>query len=168
MFAFGWTRLNAGNEWFTAHQSKKFGGFAHLSRKPQISIKTTGTLGAAVALMVWFYWIAFAVLDGAELNAELAEISAQGRIEGKYEPPAITRIDLEERSKALSLRRRMTGSAEVRPPRADGPEVGFWELAFTAYNARSETIITGASFCRGARLEVGRVGRTAKWALGIA
>jgi membrane protein len=56
--------------------------------------KTYGTLGAAVALMVWLYWTAFAMLVGAELNAELAKISSEGRIEGKHEPPAITRIDL--------------------------------------------------------------------------
>src|SRR3954471_1039136 len=33
--------------------------------------KTYGTLGAAVALMVWLYWSGFAILLGAELNAEL-------------------------------------------------------------------------------------------------
>jgi membrane protein len=56
--------------------------------------KTYGTLGAAVALMVWLYWTAFAMLVGAELNAELAKISSEGRIEGRHEPPAITSIDL--------------------------------------------------------------------------
>ena len=56
--------------------------------------KTYGTLGAAIALMVWLYWTGFAMLVGAELNAELAKISAKGRIEGKREPPAITKIDL--------------------------------------------------------------------------
>jgi len=33
--------------------------------------KTYGSLGAAVALMVWLYWSGFAILLGAELNAEL-------------------------------------------------------------------------------------------------
>jgi len=56
--------------------------------------KTYGTLGAAVALMVWLYWTAFAMLVGSELNAELAKISSEGPIEGKHEPSAITRIDL--------------------------------------------------------------------------
>jgi membrane protein len=56
--------------------------------------KTYGTLGAAVALMVWLYWTAFAMLVGAELNAELAKESSGGRIESKHEPPAITQIDL--------------------------------------------------------------------------
>jgi membrane protein len=35
--------------------------------------KTYGTLGAAIALMVWLYWTGFALLVGAELNAELAK-----------------------------------------------------------------------------------------------
>lgn len=56
--------------------------------------KTYGTLGAAVALMTWLYWTGFAMLVGAELNAELAKISSEGRIEERHEPPAITKIDL--------------------------------------------------------------------------
>ena len=56
--------------------------------------KTYGTLGAAVALMVWLYWTAFAMLVGAELNAELAKVSSEGPIEAKHEPSEITRIDL--------------------------------------------------------------------------
>ena len=56
--------------------------------------KTYGTLGAAIALMVWLYWTGFAMLVGAELNAELAKISRHGRVQEKHEPPAITRIGL--------------------------------------------------------------------------
>ena len=56
--------------------------------------KTYGTLGAAIALMVWLYWTGFAMLAGAELNAELAKIGRHGRVQEKHEPPAITRIDL--------------------------------------------------------------------------
>jgi membrane protein len=56
--------------------------------------KTYGTMGAAIALMTWLYWTGFAMLLGAELNAELAKISKQGRIEEKRQPPAITRIDI--------------------------------------------------------------------------
>ena len=56
--------------------------------------KTYGTLGAAIALMIWLYWTGFAMLVGAELNAELAKMSASGRLEEKHEPPAITKIDL--------------------------------------------------------------------------
>lgn len=41
--------------------------------------KTYGTLGAAIALMVWFYWAGFAMVLGAELNAELAKATAEGR-----------------------------------------------------------------------------------------
>src|SRR5437588_7536417 len=56
--------------------------------------KTYGTLGAAIALMIWLYWTGFAMLVGAELNAELAKVSSEGRLQQKQEPPAITKIDL--------------------------------------------------------------------------
>jgi membrane protein len=55
--------------------------------------KTYGTMGAAVALMVWLYWTGFAMLVGAELNQELAKISKEGKLQEKREPPSITRID---------------------------------------------------------------------------
>jgi membrane protein len=55
--------------------------------------KTYGTLGAAVALMVWLYWTGFALLVGAELNEELAKISKEGKLQEKHEPPSITKID---------------------------------------------------------------------------
>jgi membrane protein len=56
--------------------------------------KTYGTLGAAIALMIWLYWTGFAILVGAELNAELAKICRQGKLQEKHEPAAITTIDL--------------------------------------------------------------------------
>jgi membrane protein len=56
--------------------------------------KTYGTLGAAVALMVWLYWTGFAMLVGAELNAELAKKTKTGAIEQEPEPPVITKLDL--------------------------------------------------------------------------
>jgi membrane protein len=56
--------------------------------------KTYGTLGAAVALMVWLYWTAFAMLAGAELNAELAKRTETGPIQQQPETPAITKLDL--------------------------------------------------------------------------
>ena len=55
--------------------------------------KTYGTLGAAIALMVWLYWTGFAILVGAELNAELAKVSPEGKLEEKHEPPPLTKID---------------------------------------------------------------------------
>lgn len=55
--------------------------------------KTYGTLGAAIALMTWLYWTGFAMLLGAELNAELAKISREGKLKEKHEPEPITRID---------------------------------------------------------------------------
>lgn len=39
--------------------------------------KTYGTLAAAIALMVWLYWTAFAVLLGGEINADL--LHAEGK-----------------------------------------------------------------------------------------
>jgi membrane protein len=56
--------------------------------------KTYGTLGAAIALMVWLYWTGFAMLIGAELNAELARKTKKGAIEEQPEPPVITKLDL--------------------------------------------------------------------------
>jgi len=50
---------------------------------------TYGTLGAGIALMVWLYWTGFAMLVGAELNAELAKRTKAGAIEQKKkDPPA--------------------------------------------------------------------------------
>src|SRR5438105_9773527 len=56
--------------------------------------KTYGTLGAAMALVTWLYWTGFAMLVGAELNAELATKSKEGNPEEKREPEDITKIDL--------------------------------------------------------------------------
>jgi membrane protein len=56
--------------------------------------KTYGTLGAAIALMVWLYWTGFAMLVGAELNAELAKKTKKGAIEEQPQPPVITKLDL--------------------------------------------------------------------------
>jgi len=56
--------------------------------------KTYGTLGAAVALMVWLYWTGFAMLVGAELNSELAKITKKGKLQEKQQASSITRIDL--------------------------------------------------------------------------
>jgi membrane protein len=56
--------------------------------------KTYGTLGAVVALMVWLYWTGFAMLVGAELNAELAKKTQAGPIAEKPEEAEITKLDL--------------------------------------------------------------------------
>jgi membrane protein len=55
--------------------------------------KTYGSLGAAIALMTWLYWTGFAMLVGAELNAELAKVSTEGKLQEKQQAPAITKID---------------------------------------------------------------------------
>lgn len=39
--------------------------------------KTYGTLAAAIALMVWLYWTAFAVLLGGEINADLLHVAGK-------------------------------------------------------------------------------------------
>jgi membrane protein len=49
--------------------------------------KTYGTLGAAVALMVWLYWSGFAILIGAELNSEILQVTGDGRLPLKQAPP---------------------------------------------------------------------------------
>lgn len=49
--------------------------------------KTYGTLGAAIALMMWFYWTAFAILFGAEINSELIQVSGRGTLPLKQPPP---------------------------------------------------------------------------------
>ena len=56
--------------------------------------KTYGTLGAAIVLMVWLYWTGFAMLVGAELNAELAKVSREGKLPEKHEPIPVPRRDL--------------------------------------------------------------------------
>lgn len=64
-----------------------FRSFAHFS-------KTYGTMGAAIALMVWLYWTSFAMLLGAELNCELAKESAKGKIPQDEDPSGLTRLDI--------------------------------------------------------------------------
>lgn len=57
-----------------------FQRFAHFN-------KTYGTLGAAIALMTWFYWTAFAILVGAELNSEIIQSTGDGKLSLKHPPP---------------------------------------------------------------------------------
>jgi membrane protein len=56
--------------------------------------KTYGTLGAAMALMTWLYWTGFAMLVGAELNAELAKVTRKGKLQEKQQQSSFTRIDI--------------------------------------------------------------------------
>jgi membrane protein len=48
--------------------------------------RTYGTLGGFIAFMTWFYWTSFALLVGAELNAELAKESKKGQLPVKEQP----------------------------------------------------------------------------------
>jgi membrane protein len=61
-----------------------FQHFAHFN-------KTYGTLGAAVALMVWLYWSWFFILVGAEINSELLKAAGDGRLVIKHPPPRVVR-----------------------------------------------------------------------------
>lgn len=53
--------------------------------------KTYGTLGAAIALMVWLYWTGFAILVGAEVNSKFLQESGDGRLPLKQPPPSSVR-----------------------------------------------------------------------------
>lgn len=51
--------------------------------------KTYGSLGAAIALMVWLNWTGFAMLVGAELNSELAkDVKTEVRAGTEQHPPS--------------------------------------------------------------------------------
>lgn len=56
--------------------------------------KTYGTLGAAVALMIWLYWTGFFMLLGAELNCQLAKESKQGKLPEKEQPDTLTKLNI--------------------------------------------------------------------------
>jgi len=64
-----------------------FRNFAHFN-------KTYGTMGAAIALMVWLYWTSFAMLVGAELNCELAKESKKGKIPQGEDASGLTSLDI--------------------------------------------------------------------------
>ncbi len=55
--------------------------------------RTYGTLGGFIALMTWFYWTSFALLVGAELNAELAKESKKGQLPPKEQPAGPRSVD---------------------------------------------------------------------------
>jgi membrane protein len=57
-----------------------FRSVAHLN-------KTYGTLGAGIALFVWFYWTALIILIGGEFNSELIQQTTGGRLPLKQPPP---------------------------------------------------------------------------------
>jgi membrane protein len=57
-----------------------FGRFANFN-------KTYGTLGAAVVLLVWMYWMAFAVLVGGEVNSEIIQERGDGKLPLEQPPP---------------------------------------------------------------------------------
>ena len=56
--------------------------------------KTYGTLGAAIALMIWLYWTGFFMLLGAEVNCQLAKETKKGKIPEKEAPDSVTKLNL--------------------------------------------------------------------------
>jgi membrane protein len=52
---------------------------------------TYGTLGAAIALLVWLNWTSFAILVGGELNSEIIQERGDGKLELKQPPPSKVR-----------------------------------------------------------------------------
>jgi len=50
--------------------------------------RTYGTLAGFIAFMTWCYWNSFALLVGAEVNAELAKESTKGQLPPKEQPVA--------------------------------------------------------------------------------
>jgi membrane protein len=55
--------------------------------------RTYGTLGGFIAFMTWLYWTSFALLVGAELNAELAKESKKGQLPSKEQPASGQGLD---------------------------------------------------------------------------
>jgi membrane protein len=64
-----------------------FRNFAHFN-------KTYGTMGVAVATMVWLYWTSFAMLLGAEVNCQIAKESAKGKIQQDEDRSGLTHLDI--------------------------------------------------------------------------
>ncbi len=68
-----------------------FRSVAHLN-------KTYGTLGAAIALLVWFYWTSLVILIGAELNAALERQVTGGRLPLRRPEPVPVKLQPPDRS----------------------------------------------------------------------
>jgi uncharacterized BrkB/YihY/UPF0761 family membrane protein len=47
--------------------------------------KTYGSLGGAVALMIWMQWTALSLLLGAEVNSEILKVNTGGEVLLKQE-----------------------------------------------------------------------------------
>jgi membrane protein len=58
--------------------------------------RTYGTLGGFIAFMIWLNWTSFALLVGAELNAEVAKVSARGRVQPKEPVPEIVECPFDD------------------------------------------------------------------------
>ena len=69
-----------------------FRSFAHFN-------KTYGTMGAAVALLVWVYYTGFVILVGAQLNSELIQLAGEGSPALKQSPPETAKPQVAATSK---------------------------------------------------------------------
>ena len=56
--------------------------------------ETYGALGAIILLMLWFYLTGFAIIIGAELNAEIEHASPWGKAPGEKVPGAKKKIGI--------------------------------------------------------------------------
>ena len=53
---------------------------------------TYGTLGGAVALMIWLQWTALVLLIGAEINSEILKLNTKGEVPLKFERRRLSRV----------------------------------------------------------------------------
>jgi membrane protein len=94
--------------------------------------ETYGTIGGVMVLMLWFYVSAFAVLVGAELNAEIEHASPYGKDPGEKEPGEKKKIGVlaervwTERKRAGTFQPALAAAncdidRELPPARAPGP-----------------------------------------------
>lgn len=53
---------------------------------------TYGTLGAAIALLIWMQWTALILLVGAEINSAILKLNTQGEVPLKFERRKLSRV----------------------------------------------------------------------------
>jgi membrane protein len=76
---------------------------------------TYGALGGVIALLLWFYISAFAILIGAEMNAEIEHASPYGKDPGEKVPGEKKKIGV---AAARAYHERLQRNGTQRPPAA--------------------------------------------------